>query len=84
MGGWGHLQLLMASCHVLLLLLALVLLVNVVVSLVDLSFVDALLEVGLVSTDAVGGTVRCRCSSFGIALQLCGRVGAEDLVWWKR
>ena len=84
MGGWGHLQLLVASCYVLLLLLALALLVNVVVPLVDLSLVHALLEVGLVSTDAVGGTIRCSCSSFGVALQLCGRVGAEDLMWWKR
>ena len=77
-------QLLVASCYVLLILLARGLLVDVVVPLVNLSLVLALLEVGLVSTDTVCGTVRCSCASFGVALQLCGRVGAEDLVWWKR
>ena len=77
-------QLLVASFYALLVLLARVLLVDVVVPLVNLSLVLALPEVGLVSTDTVRGTVRCSCSSFGVALQLCSRVGAEDLRWWER
>ena len=83
-GVWRHFKLLSASHFALLILLALVFLVDVVVPLVNLSFVLTLLEVGLVSTDTVRGTVRCRCASFGVALQLCGRVGGEDMRWWKR
>ena len=77
-------KLLVASYYALVILLAHVLLVDVVVPLVNLSLVLALLEVGLVSTDTVCGTVRCSCASFGVALQLCGRVGGEDPRWWKR
>ena len=83
-GGWRHFKLLSASHYALLILFALVFLVDVVVPLINLSFVLMLIEVGLVSTDTVRGTVRCSCARFGVALQLCGRVGGEDLRWLKR
>ena len=44
---------------------------------VDLSFVLALLEVGLVASDAIGRMVRGSCASFGVALELRGRVRTE-------
>ena len=48
------------------------------VPLVDLRIVLALLEVGLVASDAIGRAVRGSCASFGVALELRGRVQADN------